>query len=150
MYCECFPPSCLSWNIFIPNKCVFTLDVAWGSHSLPHTLKGATEIPDDKQVDLQGFPWGLPQLWWQCYQFSFKRWGWKHKYLQQLPWWSWGERVVPQPIHTYTYFFYAVMFYRGKGFYTINTVQKNLSYIWQSVLLIVEFSKLRRWGKDGV
>lgn len=33
-----FPPSCLSWNIFIPNKPVFTLDVAQGCHSFPDTL----------------------------------------------------------------------------------------------------------------
>lgn len=33
-----FSPSCLSWNIFIPNKPVFTLEVAWGCHSFPDTL----------------------------------------------------------------------------------------------------------------
>lgn len=38
MYCECFPPSCLSWNIFNPNKPVFTQDAARGCHSFPDTL----------------------------------------------------------------------------------------------------------------
>lgn len=33
-----FPPSCLSWNIFNPNKPVFTLDAARGCHSFPDTL----------------------------------------------------------------------------------------------------------------
>lgn len=67
-----FLPPCLSWNIFIPNKPVFTQEAAPGCHSIPVRLfGGAIGFPANKQADLRAFPSGLPQLWWSSYLLVF-------------------------------------------------------------------------------
>lgn len=76
-----FPPhSCLSWNIFNPNKktCIYTKRCPRLSFLPRRTLKGAIEFPTNKQVDPRGFPRGSPQLWWLGYLPSFVRRGSKN------------------------------------------------------------------------
>lgn len=58
-----FLPLCLSWNVFIPNKPVFTLKAAPGRHSIPgRLLGGAIGFPANKQADLRALPPGRPRL----------------------------------------------------------------------------------------
>lgn len=107
MYCECcfFPLFCLSWNIFIPNKPVFTQDVAWRCHFFPDVLvkEQLNSIIVNKLIRTIS-----PEVY---HSFDgnitcpiFVQQGWKLKYLQQLP--GWGIMRGRSCIHTGTHIFH--------------------------------------------
>lgn len=99
-----FPPSCLSWNIFNPNKPVFTLDAARGCHSFPDTLlkvrlnsplinKLICKVSPEVYHSFDGCV--TCPVWYGRV--------WKLKYLQQLPGWrlARGKELYPHS-HTHT------------------------------------------------
>lgn len=97
-----FPPSCLSWNIFNPNKPVFTLDAARGCHSFPDTLlkvrlnsplinKLICKVSPEVYHSFDGCV--TCPVWYGRV--------WKLKYLQQLPGWRLARGRSCIHIHTH-------------------------------------------------